>query len=78
MNTFGIYIKVTAYGVPAFLIILGWIFVFTSIVSSKLVGSGYTLLGVGILIYFIEGLLFKFLGIKAQNHFELWFHFNCW
>jgi hypothetical protein len=60
-----IYIKVGAYGIPALLIVLGWIFVFTSIVSSKLVGTGYTLLGVGILIYFIEGLLFKFLGIKA-------------
>ena len=62
---FHIYIKVWAYGIPALLIVLGWIFVFTSIVSSKLVGTGYTLLGVGILIYFIEGLLFKFLGIKA-------------
>jgi len=60
-----IYIKFGAYGFPALLIILGWISVSTSIVWSKLVGTGYTLLGIGILIYFIEGLLFKFLGIKA-------------
>jgi hypothetical protein len=61
---FGIYIKVTAYGVPALLIILGWIFVFTSIVSFKLVGLGYSLLTIGIIFYVIEFLLFVFLKIR--------------
>jgi len=62
---FGIYIKVTAYGVPALLIIIGSILAgFIGIVSPKSAGLGYNLLTIGIVLYVIEFLSFVFLKFK--------------
>ena len=58
----GISIKVVVYGVPALLIILGWV---SLVMSSDAIFSGINvyggwLLGFGIFFYTIEGIAFRF------------------
>jgi hypothetical protein len=57
-------IKVIAYGVPALLILLGWI---TLVLSNEflqgLTGYGSLMVGVGILLYVVE-LLLSVIGIR--------------
>jgi len=58
-------ITVTAYGVPALLIIIGSILAgLMGIVSPKSTGLGYNLLTIGIILYVIEFLLFVFFKIR--------------